>query len=787
MPHTGVTLGDERTARWLEAHPASAACIEVVADGFFARPSSYLAWLGADRDLIVRAPGLSVTPVQDLSDGPVDPIIRLAQSTHARFVVRPLGFCVESGVVLERPAPINLTAVSLETVSANLRQATGACDVSTLIEPIAAPLSVSGSINETSFLIELCQSAGCRLLLDVATLLVRARNHGIDPVDFVAALPGELVAAVRIGGLARRGARWSHDARAPIDADAWQLLDGLLTRSRPEVVLLNHREGDEMLERELDLLRRMAEGTHGRASVTPSAGESMPAPGTAVESTERIAIAPDVALFVLDHAGVFFSSRHHELTLFNTSATLAWCLLEDGLDVPGIVDAFAKAVGVSGADAEGHVADILRQWFGRGYITHPGTLRRAPLRFSTALGWLLTNDTLRARFRESPQSVADQLGMVGEDRDTLLALQPDELDAQAEESAPRRDATSAAHSGDVVATDGPQPRTTEFPATANARPAHSCSRLETPQRASTRYRLLSTTFEVEVPSPALLARLHEALGHLSTSDAPVDVFIQVLPTGEGGWLLLENETVVAEGRQETGVVPAVKQQLRWRAVASYPSLMSLHAGVVSFGGGCMLLPAPTGSGKTTLTAALVRAGATYYSDEIAVFDADTLAVIPVPLSLTVKDGSLEPVRQLYPEVDTLTPHVREDSVRVRYLPPPAAVLPASGASMRARWIVFPRYAADAATSLHPIDRPTALRRLLEESYVPAGSLNRARVESLVGWMREVDCYELPFSSLERAVDLVRRVSAVCDEAADLPAVEDTGNRRGVRFAHDRRR
>jgi uncharacterized protein (UPF0276 family) len=759
VPHTGVTLGDDRTARWLEAHPASAACIEVVADGFFARPSSYLAWLGADRDLIVRALGLPVTPVQDRSDGPVDPIILLAQSAHARFLVRPLGFCVESGVVLERPAPINLTAVTLETVSANLRQAAGAPDVSTLIEPIAAPLSVPGSISETSFLIELCQSAGCRLLLDVATLLARARNHGIDPVDFVAALPGELVAAVRIGGLARRGPRWSHDARAPIDADAWQLLDLLLTRSRPEVLLLNHREGDEMLERELDLLRRMAEGTHGRASVTPSsAGESTPAPGTAVESTEPIAIAPDVALFVLDHAGVFFSGRHQELTLFNTSATLAWCLLEDGLNVPNIVDAFARAAGLSAADAEGHVADILRQWFGRGYISHPGTLRRAPLRFSTALGWLLTNAALRARFRESPQSVADQLGMSGEDRDTLLALQPDELDAQARESAPRIDALSAAHSANVDAADGRQPPSAESLATANARPAPSGSRLETPQRASTRYRLLSTTFEVEAPSPALLARLDEALGHLFTSDAPVDVFIQVLPTPEGGWLLLENDTVVAEGRQEAGVVPAVKQQLRWRSVACYPSLMSLHAGVVSFGDGCMLLPAPTGSGKTTLTAGLVRAGATYYSDEIAVLDADTLAVIPVPLSLTVKDGSLEPVRQLYPEVDTLTPHVREDSVRVRYLPPPAAALPASGASMRARWIVFPQYAANAATSLRPIDRPAALWRLLEESYIPAGSLNRARAESLVGWMREVDCYALPFSSLKRAVDLVRRLS-----------------------------
>jgi hypothetical protein len=46
----------------------------------------------------------------------------------------------------------------------------------------------------------------------------------------------------------------------------------------------------------------------------------------------------------------------------------------------------------------------------------------------------------------------------------------------------------------------------------------------------------------------------------------------------------------------------------------------VHAGVVGWGGSAIVIPGQSFSGKTTLVADLVRAGATYYSDEFAVFD-----------------------------------------------------------------------------------------------------------------------------------------------------------------------
>jgi hypothetical protein len=64
----------------------------------------------------------------------------------------------------------------------------------------------------------------------------------------------------------------------------------------------------------------------------------------------------------------------------------------------------------------------------------------------------------------------------------------------------------------------------------------------------------------------------------------------------------------------------LEADLRLNVAASATRRVFLHAGVVAHRGRAIVLPGRSGAGKTTLVAALVRAGATYYSDEFAVLD-----------------------------------------------------------------------------------------------------------------------------------------------------------------------
>jgi len=71
----------------------------------------------------------------------------------------------------------------------------------------------------------------------------------------------------------------------------------------------------------------------------------------------------------------------------------------------------------------------------------------------------------------------------------------------------------------------------------------------------------------------------------------------------------------------------------------------VHAGVVASRGRAIVLPGRSFSGKSTLVAALVKAGAVYYSDEYAVFDEDGLVrAYPDPLSIRNVDGATKKVR-----------------------------------------------------------------------------------------------------------------------------------------------
>lgn len=68
----------------------------------------------------------------------------------------------------------------------------------------------------------------------------------------------------------------------------------------------------------------------------------------------------------------------------------------------------------------------------------------------------------------------------------------------------------------------------------------------------------------------------------------------------------------------------------------------LHAGVVGWQGRAIVIPGRSLSGKTSLVAALVRAGATYYSDEYAVLD-EQGHVHPYPKPLSIRVGRGESV------------------------------------------------------------------------------------------------------------------------------------------------
>jgi hypothetical protein len=81
----------------------------------------------------------------------------------------------------------------------------------------------------------------------------------------------------------------------------------------------------------------------------------------------------------------------------------------------------------------------------------------------------------------------------------------------------------------------------------------------------------------------------------------------------------------------------LESEIRQSVAAAARSRTFVHAGVVGWRGRAILVPGRSRSGKTTLVAELVRAGAVYYSDEFAVLDRSG-RVHPFAKSLSIREG-----------------------------------------------------------------------------------------------------------------------------------------------------
>jgi|GraSoiStandDraft_5_1057265.scaffolds.fasta_scaffold184428_2 hypothetical protein len=77
---------------------------------------------------------------------------------------------------------------------------------------------------------------------------------------------------------------------------------------------------------------------------------------------------------------------------------------------------------------------------------------------------------------------------------------------------------------------------------------------------------------------------------------------------------------VARNHAIVPCLDALELDARHTVAALSPQRVFIHAGVVGWNGGAIVIPGASFSGKTTLVAELVRRGAVYYSDEYAAID-----------------------------------------------------------------------------------------------------------------------------------------------------------------------
>jgi HprK-related kinase A len=162
--------------------------------------------------------------------------------------------------------------------------------------------------------------------------------------------------------------------------------------------------------------------------------------------------------------------------------------------------------------------------------------------------------------------------------------------------------------------------------------------------------------------------------------------------------------------------PMFEWVMNWCVSNKALSYLVIHAAVLERGGCAVILPAPPGSGKSTLCAALACRGWRLLSDELTLVRPADLALVPLPRPVSLKNASIEIIRSWDPQA-VFGPAVPETSKgTIAHMRAPTASVAAAGEPARATHIVFPRYEAGAATSLAPVPKAQLFTRVADNAF-----------------------------------------------------------------------
>jgi len=223
-------------AAWLEVHTENYVC----------PGGPRLATLEAIRahyPLSCHGVGLSLGSAEGLDVEHLGRLRALIDRFEPGLVSEHVSWSTTHGDYLNDLLPLPYTEEALAILVRNIGQAQEALGRSILIEnPSSYVTFAQSTIPEWEFCVEAAKRSGCGLLLDVNNIHVSGRNHGYAPLDFLNAIPGDLVGEIHIAGHADMDFDGDpvliDDHGSTVTDDVWTLLDEALKRVGPKPILM---------------------------------------------------------------------------------------------------------------------------------------------------------------------------------------------------------------------------------------------------------------------------------------------------------------------------------------------------------------------------------------------------------------------------------------------------------------------------------------------------------------------------------------------------------------------
>ena len=267
------------------------------------------------------------------------------------------------------------------------------------------------------------------------------------------------------------------------------------------------------------------------------------------------------------------------------------------------------------------------------------------------------------------------------------------------------------------------------------------------------YQVDDIVFAVHYPDDEFCEYLHPVYAHLHVNNHTANTIISVDFVESGDlWEIYWNGVSVEMPIPQAKLGTFLQEKMMTCTYQSQAYLIALHAASVEKNGKVIIMPAVAESGKTTLTATLLRHGFKLFSDESTSLDHDGY-VHPLPFCMNIKEGSWSVLAERYPNLSERDTHSRFDGQNIRFLPPENI----HKGRQKASHIIFPKYTPGAKTSLKPISAKEALLKINEASYQVQDNMDVNKFELILKNLISLPKYTLVYSDLDEAIGTVNRL------------------------------
>jgi HprK-related kinase A len=202
--------------------------------------------------------------------------------------------------------------------------------------------------------------------------------------------------------------------------------------------------------------------------------------------------------------------------------------------------------------------------------------------------------------------------------------------------------------------------------------------------------------------------------------------------------------------------PLFEWALNWCISYQAHQYLILHAAVIERGGRALIMPAPPGSGKSTLCAGLISRGWRLLSDELTMIETKSRRIVPLGRPISLKNESLDVIRKFVPGV--IFNEVTHDTTKgsVTHMKVPLEHIRRLDEAATPGWIVFPKYVAGAPAALTPRSKADSIIQLGRNAFNYA-LLGLSGFEVLGDVVDASDGYDFVYGDLDDAVAVFDRL------------------------------